>query len=409
MALMLGSTRVVRARILFTWKGVWTGDLDLDPDGDVTEASVPTGQQTLTVTTADGDVQTFVGTVDPQSVGRFVAGVKLRFRAGGGGWATRVDRQDFSGPSGVSSQTVEQATAGLVGETVNDPQPISLGLHWVRIAGPASRVFTSPDRDWYVDPSGVTQVGTWPVAQPDSSVEILDWDPNQQRATLSADAFVPPGTVLQDARFDGPITIRDAEHVWTPEGVRIHAWCSSIAVSRLTSALTNLVRELGGLAGLKSYDYVISQQDGQSLTLQAATYPDGTASEAPDLDDVVVSPGMAGLSASYLLGQHCRVVFLSARFSNPIVVSFDAQLPNDVTLDATGTTSLGPSGTVELAGGKNPVATVGSVGTVIFPPTPCPFTGTIGGVPIVGGLITITSPGLCIIQTGDPNVTAGPR
>ena len=314
--------------ILFTWRGVWSGDLDLDPDGTVDASSVPTGKQTLTITSQSGAVFAFAGSVDPLAAGRFVASVKLRFLAGGGGWATKISAQDFFGSSGVSSLTVEQATAALVGETIHDPQPISMGLHWERLAGPASRVFTCPDRDWYVDAAGVTQVGTWPPSTPDASVEILDWDPIQQRATLSADAFVPPGTVLTDARFDGPITIRDAEHVWGPEGVRVTAWCSTTAVTRLVSALTNAIRELGGLAGLKSYDYVIAAQDGQTLTLQASPYPDGTASEAPEtIDQVVVSPGMAGLSATYLLGQHCRVVFLAARFSSPIVVSFDRADP----------------------------------------------------------------------------------
>jgi hypothetical protein len=405
-ALVLGSTRIVKARILFTWKGVWSGDLDLDPDGDVTAASVPTGQQTLTYASQGGVTQTFVGTVDPLAEGRFSSSVKLRFLAGGGGWATRVDKQDFSGPSGVSSLSVENATAALVGETVNDPQPISLGLHWVRIAGPASKVFTCPDRDWYVDAAGVTQVGTWPVATPDPSVEILEWDPIQQRATLSADAFVPPGTVLQDARFDGPITIRDAEHVWSPEGVRIHAWCSTAAVTRLVSALTNMVRELGGLSSLKSYDYVISQQAGQSLTLQAAPYADGTASEAPDLDEVVVSPGMAGLSGQYLLGQHCRVVFLSARFSNPIVVSFDAQLPNSVTLDSTGTTHIGPSGAVELAGGGPALCRIGDTGLGYMPPE-MPISGVMSGtIPFVGTL-TVPGPVVVTMQTGSSKSNSG--
>jgi hypothetical protein len=220
-------------------------------------------------------------------------------------------------------------------------------------------------------------------------VEILEWDSLQQRATMSADALVLPGTVLTDARFDGPITVRDVEITFTTEGTKVVAWCSSVAVPRLVSALTNMVREFGGIASLKSYQYRIISQSGASLNLQAVDNPDGSSSAAPDSKIVTVWPGMQGLSGQYLEGSLCRVIFLGAQFSDPLVVSFDGSLPTSVTIDASNTVNVGPSAsTVSLAGGGTPVSGVGDTvyvvgaftGSVIVAGVPSPATGVVTGV-----------------------------
>ncbi len=399
MSITLNGVRCLRATPLLRWRGVWTVDVDIDPSSTpVSATDVPVGPVTLTVVTGNGSTITMNGTVDPNAAGRWMAGVPVRVVGGGNGWDTLVAAQDFQSPSGVSSLAVEQATAALVGETVNDPQPISLGLHWSRTAGPASRVFTAPERDWYVDLTGVTQVGTWPSATPDPSVDILDWDPLQQRATLSTDAIVLPGTVLNDPRFDGGITVRDVELVFDAAGTRATAWCSSVAITRLVSALTHMVRELGALSSMKSFQYRIVSQSGASLTLQAVENPDGTPSEAPDSTNVVVWPGMQGLSAVYKSSSFCRVVFLGASYSNPIVVSFDGSTPTTVTIDASGTVDVGPSANaVNLAGGGNPVARVGDTVYVVGA-----FTGTVSGAPATG-VVT----GLGTILAGSGKVYSG--
>jgi hypothetical protein len=326
-----------------------------------------------------------------------------------------VPAQDFQSSGGVSAVSVENATAALVGETVNDPQPISLGLRWERMAGPASRIFRNPDRDWYVDGNGVTQIGTWPAAQPDPTVEVLTFDPIRQVATCSADALILPGTVLTDTssqpRWDGPLTVRDVEMTWDHNGTRATCWFSPVATSRLAAGLASMVREFAGVANLKRWIYTVVSVSGSglgtTLNLQATANPDGSASDAPPLANCPMWPGLAGLSCSPALSSHVAVVFLSPGWSDPVVVHFDTTLPTAAAIDATGTVSVGASATsVPIAGGGPPAARQGDTVTVLFPGL-IPITGSIGGVPLVGGLIAIVSPAIGQISTGSGKAQIG--
>lgn len=362
-AITLGTTRAVSAKVVFLYRGAWFAEVDLDPDSDpVTSADMPSGKVVLTITPAGKPPIVLNGTVDPQDGGRFVSAVKVHMLAGGGGWAKPVAAQHFNQPAGLSALTVESATASLVGEVVNDPAPISLGTDWSREGppNPASSIFA--DRQWYVDPTGITQVQPWPPATPDASVEILSWDPIQQRGELSADALILPGTVLTDARFDGPITVRDVEMTFTKEGVRATVWCSSAAMTRLVSALTMMVRVLGQLAPLKIYRYRVVLASGATWTLQPVPLPDGTPSPEPPLANVKVWPGMFGLSCTPPLSAHVGVMFLDGNRGAPVVVSFDGTLPPSVTLDAQGVVNVGPTAPATKIG-ATPLPLATGIGT----------------------------------------------
>ena len=119
--------------------------------------------------------------------------------------------------------------------------PATLGLHFARSAGPASRVLEQVE--WWVDPTtGTTFVGTRPPAVQDVSLEILDWNPLTQVATVSCDALVVPGTVLVDPRIERgrALTVRDVEQEFSNEkGSRALCWCSVNAVSPLSSPRCN--------------------------------------------------------------------------------------------------------------------------------------------------------------------------
>jgi hypothetical protein len=383
----LNGVRVLRVRLVTCWRGPWFADCDLDPDSaPVTAADVPSGAVTLTISPPDGTPIVLKGTIAPTMSGRFVSSVPVRVLAGGGGWSKTVPRQQFHSDGGVSSLSVERATSAACGETVVDTAPLSLGTDWTRIAGRASRIFGN--RDWYVDPSGVTQVSSRPSATPDASVELLTWEPTHQHGIISADALVLPGTQIADARFDGPITVRDVSQTFGPEGSRAEVWCGATRGGQLLGTLSNMVRELGALETLKEYRYRIVTQAGDGrLTLQAVPNADGTDSGAPDLSPASVWPGMSGLSALYKLSSDVLVTLVNGDPGFPIVTGFDGSLPQEVTLDATGTVHVGPSALmVKLAEGAPdfadaPVARVGDPISVILPPL-CELAGDIGGVPI---------------------------
>ncbi len=411
-AATVNGVRAVRVRLVTTWRGAWFADIDLDPESaPVTAADVPSGSVTIVLTPPGLAQITLVGTVDPDAVGRFVSSVPLRVLAGAGGWAKSVPEQQFHSDGGVSSVTVEQSTANAVGETVNDPSPVALGIDWVRLAGPARRVFG--ERDWYVDGAGVTQVGARPPATPDASIELLSWEPLHQHGMLSGDALVLPGTVLTDPRFDGPITVRDVVQTFDASGTRAEIWCGQSTTSKLEATLRNIVNELGGLATLKTYLYRIVSQNGDGrLVLQPVVNPDGSASDAPPLNPVSVWPGMSGLSALYKTSSQVIVGLVGGDPAFPVVVSFQpGVLPTEATLDASGVVHVGPSATVKLAEnasdyGGSPMSTVGDSVVVMFPPA-CPVAGTItiAGVPSpFVATMAITQPAVGSIVSGKSRV-----
>ena len=361
----------------------------------------------LTVAPPGGAPFTLKGTADPHEGGRFVSSVKVVVLAGGGGWATPVPAQHFQNANGISSLTVEQDTAALVGEKVNDPVPISLGTDWVREGSedeprPASTVFG--DRQWYVDTQGTTQVQSWPAVTPDSSLELLEWDPLQQCGLVACDTLVLPGTVITDSRFDGPITVRDVDQTFDRQGSRARIWCSSEAVTRLMSALSQMVRTFGKLGGLKRWTYRIVTQDGSTLNLQAVLNADGTKPPIPDCTKVNVWPGMAGLSAKHTLASNVGVVFRNGDFSQPTVVDFDGTLPQELTIDAANVLHLGAGATTTKLGESASdyqgagAAYNGATCTVMLPPE-CPVVGIVSGLPFVG-VVTFAYPAPGVINSG---------
>jgi hypothetical protein len=84
----------------------------------------------------------------------------------------------------------------------------------------------------------------------------------------------------------------------------------------------------------------------------------------------------------YATGSKCRVVFLGADFSQPLVVSFDTTLPTEAKIDASDTVDVGPSAeTVNIAGGGPGIARTGDSVYVVGA-----FTGTVDGLPATGVL-----------------------
>jgi hypothetical protein len=400
----LNGVRCLSVRLVTCWKGAWFADCDLDPDSTpVTSADVPSGKVTITIAPPGATAITLTGFVDPNAAGRMVSSVPVRV-IGGYGWAQSTAAQHFHSDGGVSSITVEQATAAGVGETVVDASPALLGVDWVRTAGPASSVFA--DRDWYVDTNGVTQVASRPTATPDPTVELLEWDPKHQHGTLAGDALVLPGTVITDPRFDGPITVRDVAQTWDRNGTRVEIWCGASAAGRIISALTNMVRQLGQIATLKRYRYrIITQNSDGRLVLQALPNPDGSKTDAPDVNPVSVAPGMSGLSALYKLSSECTLALVNGDPAQAFVESFDGAVPLEVTITATGVVHVGPTAgvTVKLAEGAPDynaanVARNGDTCTVMLPPE-CPMVGTVGGLPFVGA-VTFAFPCPGVINSG---------
>jgi len=392
-SMTVGGARAIEIEIIMSFKGAWIADCDLDPDD---AKSPPTGAVTIQI----GSKITMKGTVDPTASGRFVSTYRLRVVGGGNGWAMVAKPQDFANDAGVSSTQVYNATAALVGETVNDPNPVTFPSKFVRTAGPASRVFG--DRQWYVDPSGVTQIQTWPAVSPDASFELLDFDGETQRGQCVCDALVVPGTTFTDKRVDGTFTVNDVVHKFSREGNRCDLYFATNDVARLASALLAMVREMSGRAFLRNYPYRYVSKTGTGASARLNLQAVDTTLGVPDLAVVPVMPGVAGVYNDLTPSQIVMVAFLGAAygdFSAPVIVGFDTTTPKTVNVEATDSINLHPGGTLA------PVARLGDAVSVFFPPS-IPFTGTISGAPVVG-VLTITQAAPGTIQGGSGKVNSG--
>ena len=357
--------RVVSARLYTPPTRVWFCDLDLAPD-DVAQAPT-SGKVTLTLGTAPETVTTLQGTIDPRGSGSFVSTSKVRMVAGGGGWDKPVTRNQFHSGAGVRSTDVYSATAALVGETVNDPAPIVLAPDVIRLSsGPAKDVFR--ERPWYVDLAGVTQVGARPSGTPDTSLELLRFDPLEQVGECSLDAVLLPGTTITDARIlAGSAVVADVEQTFTRAGSRAIFWSSGSApVDRFRSVFVAMVRDAVSYGFLRTYQYrYVQPASGNGFALQAIT------PGAPDLNPIDQWTGLSGAFDTLALSSVVVVGFTGDDPPQPFVVSYSPKSkPVDATIDASQKTVIGPSSAEVDIGDMAGLVRIGGPGGFTLVPTP---------------------------------------
>ncbi len=345
--LLLNGLRVLSAVLRFPKRGVWSAEVELDleavalmpPDG--TPALLAVGGVILTGTVADG--------------GTFGNRAHCRVMGGRNGWGTDVPAQHFANPAGALISTlVYTATGLLVGEAVLDPIPEVFGEHFVRTAGPASRVFG--DKDWHVDPiTGIAMVAPWLPLPFDPLGVISDYDIGNERFSLISDFLILPGTIIADPLRLGAKTFvaGDVEQTFDANGSHADVWTGEGDTGALQSAITAAVREFAGVQYLKTYRYRFVLPEGGKLALQAIT------PGAPDLNPVAQWTGLSGISASLAgnaaLAPATEIVvgFVGGDPREPFLVAFSPLAkPLALTLDAVGLVNVGiPTSPVALGVG----------------------------------------------------------
>ncbi len=309
--------RALRITLHEPGRGVWWADITLEDAAALRGPPAISGAVTVGIADA-----TWQGTIVPNATGHFAGDGHVRVVGGGGGWGKMLPPAHYHSDAGVRARTVVEDAARLAGEKLGDFEPgaSSLGIDYVRQAGPASRVLEEAigAAAWWVDREGHTHVGTRPSnLVPDVAYTVLE-------------ASLPDGTFLIDprrlsdiqvgrlmaARDDtfavGALTAR-AE----PESLRVRIWRDK-ARDRVARAFRQLVRRFtdGRLFG--RYRYRVVRPSGDRLELQAVAQGLGI----PDLLPIAMRPGVAGAHAIPASGSIVLVEFVEGDRAQPIVTAF---------------------------------------------------------------------------------------
>lgn len=198
----LNGERIISGSISIPLYGLWVADVLLA----LTEA-VPT-QCTLTI----GDL-TLVG-FSYRTAG-FAGSRSVRLVGGFGGWHQQVTARAYENPAGVPLSMVLSDAAIEVGEKVNVQQDGSVGLFYIRQAGPAQEVLGQLANPlWWVDSNGVTQVGPRDTSTITSDFQVESYSGGKGKFTISTEhpKDWQPGRVFSNFTVTEPKTIGLVRH-----------------------------------------------------------------------------------------------------------------------------------------------------------------------------------------------------
>ena len=335
------------------------------------------------------------------------SGGRSMYRVAGGaaGWGTEIPALSYATDSGVKVSTVVEDAARLAGETLDETTvpTTRVGPHFVRAAGPASRVLEQLAAEaWYVGEDGVTRLGRRAAVALSVPVVRGPYDLARATVTLAAESIA---TILPGVVVDGIEAVDVRHDVSLDRGLRSTIWgTGTTGTSRQLSAMRRLVESM-----LPDYryrgltEYRVVTQEGERLNLQPVRVSIGM----PSLRRVKIRPGLPGCRADIALGSLVLVAFVNADPARPVVVSFEeAEAPGFL-----------PS-ILELAGGGSAVARVGdTAGRIIWDAAATTLyyspSGVAAYVPVAANASTPVPPSPAavgtpiIIATGSALVGAG--
>ena len=274
--------------------------------------------------------------------GAYQTRTRHRIVGGAGGWGKQIPAQSYTNDLGVKRAIVLRDAAAACGESMGPSDPkVTVGASFVRAVGPASRVLEQEcARNWYVDELGITQIGRRPAVPFTGAASRMVNDAAQNRYEIAPGegtvSKLLPGIVV-----DG-IEAVDVEHLLDESGLRTTIWGRGIAeTSRLSEAMRRIVEAVtAGSKYFGAWEYRVVRRNGERLDLQTVRVSSGM----PDLRNVRIRPGAAGVRSHPVLGSLVEVVFLNGDPGQPRVVAFDDQdgtgfVADEITLQA------GPTGT----------------------------------------------------------------
>lgn len=345
---MCENQNVIRVELHIPQQGAWWAELDFEL------APVVSGRVTLML----GSVR-MVCTVFARDAGSHALSRKVRVIGGNGGWGTLVATKDYANDLGVSAITVINDAAREAGETMAadlSPEVQTLGLHYVREVGPASRVLEEAigSASWWVDFDGVTHVGTRATSEPDhDSYQVIDYNPREHIVTLALTnddiSLVPIGARLAE-NLDEAQVVREIRVSASSDVVRMIAQCVDVRKSRLADSFSSLVDRLTDTRIHGLWKYRVVRMSSDRVELQIVERARGV----PDILPISMWPGIAGAHADLTPGAHVIVQFINGSRREPVITHFSGKdgtgwSPVNLTIDATTLIKIGKDATALAA------------------------------------------------------------
>jgi hypothetical protein len=333
----LDGRRCTSVDVHVPYVGPWFADVDMEEAPDVS------GRVSLKL----GDLE-LSGTVRESRDGTHGLQRRTRVVAGAGGWGNLLTPKAYHNDSRIKARTLAEDAARGAGETLGGfaPELDRVGVHYVRQAGPASRVLEDVigGVPWWVDYQGVTQVGERAESPADpEAYEVLEYHPRERLAVVAVDDLrqVGIGSVLSE-RLDDSQAVRELTVEVRDEGVRVHCWTGEGARGRLAGVFRSLVERAtdGRIHGL--WRYRVVKMSGDRVELQAMSQRAGL----PDALPVHQFPGLAGAHADLTAGAEVLVQFVEGDRTRPVVThyggrGFGGHTPQVTTIDVATRLDLG--------------------------------------------------------------------
>jgi hypothetical protein len=370
---------VLESEVRMPLVGAWHASVVTDPNDP--NAAPPTGPFRIEV-----DGIEFVGTVAPGRAGGFGGRTAAHMVGGAGGYTRVLEPKNYA--SGITKvRTVVDDILREAGETLSaetDTSILEKQLKgWQRGRGQAQHslvlVLDQIGATWRVLRDGTTWIGvdTWPEVEPDGQVLDEDWSDGMIVVAPERPNMVP-GIVVRGQRIEQVV------HRNERSGLRTELYSQSVK-SALQKVLGS-VRSESDFAKRWPCKVVRQNADG---TVQVLT--DDDAMRGKGADHVRIRVGIPGTTVKVKEGARGLLGFDNADPSLPFIDSWESETPF-----------------VKISVGRDarPVARVGDLVRVMAGPL-MPVQGTISGNPLVGGVITITTPFQGVIETGGDALESG--
>lgn len=302
----LNGNAVLSCRVNLPKWGAWYADVEIGG------ADALTGAATLVL----GDL-TLVGTI--LSGGVWQSRARYRIVGGRGGWGKTIKGASYSNDAGLPYAKLLADAALACKETLGVAPVGVAGASYVRPEGRAALVLEQLfPAGWYVDETGVTQIGARLPSVYLGKAVRFERDIACGMVSLAAEdvASLLPGCVVDD------ITAIDVEHTLENDKLRTTVWGEGEGAK--AGSIADSMRGIVGTLTARHrffapWEYRVVTRSGERYALQ----PVRVSSGMPTLQNVRVRGGVAGAREHLTLGSLVLVSFVDGLPSRPVITGFD--------------------------------------------------------------------------------------